>query len=396
MLHVPALLRRSIITCFAVSIPISGVAQGPAIEWTTLPIRAGEGQREVPFGRLRVPENHAEPDGPAITLAFVRLPSTSARPGPPLIYLAGGPGGSAIGEAAIPYLFSLFEALRAVGDVILLDQRGTGRSSPNLSCRGETAPPLDLFLSEATLRAHLRRGIEACAELQRVRQVRAQYYTTSQSADDIEAVRRALGAERIRLLGFSYGTHLGLSVIRRHGDRIERAVLAGVEGPDHSEKWPSVMDLQLERLAQYAREDTTVGRLAPDLVGTLRTLLDRLEREPARVPSTDQPAASQLVVGRAGFQYLLYRDLGDTNDWPILPGLIVTAANGEYGLLGQFARRRWNQHRGTSLMSAAMVKLGVYGTIRVLFDLLPASPAWAAAALSAVSFASSADWLTNF
>src|SRR6266567_4250600 len=49
------------------------------------------------LGRLRVPENRRHPDSRLIEIAFVRLPSTARHPAPPLIYLAGGPGGEGIG-----------------------------------------------------------------------------------------------------------------------------------------------------------------------------------------------------------------------------------------------------------------------------------------------------------
>jgi pimeloyl-ACP methyl ester carboxylesterase len=326
----------------------------PDISWSTESIGTGGTLQPLPLGRLRVPENHGDPAGASITLALVRLPSSNPTPGVPVVFLAGGPGGSGIGEAGLPHMWALFEELRKTADVILLDQRGTGRSEPNLSCPGPGAPPLELFRSEQTMRAHVIGLVERCAATQRARGVRPEFYTSEQSADDIESVRRALGVEQLSLFGFSYGTHLGLATLRRHGERIQRVVLAGVEGPDHNEKLPSVMDVQLERLALYAREDPTIGKLASDLVGTLRALLERLEREPARVPSTDDPKSPELLIGRAGLQYLLFRDLGDTNDWPVLPGLIMTAANGGYGLLGQFARRRWNQLRATSLMAVAV------------------------------------------
>ncbi len=347
-------MQHFFLTWLLVLASAPAVAQQPDIVWSTETISAGGTRQTFPFGRLRVPSNHSEPTGPSITLAIVRLPTTNPKPGAPIIYLAGGPGGSGIGEAGLPYMFALFQELQALGDVILLDQRGVGRSEPNLGCPGQEAPPLDLFLNAQTMRSHLLNGITRCAAMQRARGVRPEHYTTEQSADDIDLLRQALGAERVSLLGFSYGTHLGLATLRRHGGRVERAVLAGVEGPDHNEKWPSVMDIQIQRLALYAREDPTIGRLAPDLAGSLRDLLDRLDREPARVPATDSASGAQLIIGRAGFQYLLFRDLGDTNDWPILPGLIMNAANGQYGLLGQFARRRWNQQRTFSLMSVAM------------------------------------------
>jgi pimeloyl-ACP methyl ester carboxylesterase len=83
-------------------------------------------------------------------------------------------------------------------------------------------------------------------------------------------------------------------------------------------------------------------------------VLQQLERRPARVtlndPVTRQP--TEVTIGKFGFQYILLRDLGDTNDWPVLPGLIVRTAQGDFGLLTQFAAKRWSSN--VSAMSVAM------------------------------------------
>jgi pimeloyl-ACP methyl ester carboxylesterase len=114
------------------------------------------------------------------------------------------------------------------------------------------------------------------------------------------------------------------------------------------------MDIQLQRLAEFARADSTIGALVPDLVALYRQALQRLEREAARVtlpdPATRQP--TEVAIGKFGFQYIVMRDLGDTNDWPILPGLIARTAAGDYTLLTQFAARRWSS--AMSAMSVAM------------------------------------------
>src|SRR5262249_23707802 len=68
---------------------------------------------------LSVPEWHGRPGAGAIELAFVRFRSTSPRPGAPIVYLAGGPGGSGIATAR-GSRFPLFMAMRALGDVIAL------------------------------------------------------------------------------------------------------------------------------------------------------------------------------------------------------------------------------------------------------------------------------------
>jgi pimeloyl-ACP methyl ester carboxylesterase len=325
---------------------------GGAIRWEPYRLAIGESEAEAAVGRLQVPEDPSEPNGPRITLTFVRLAATGPISGPPIVYLAGGPGGSGIGDARIPAMAELFTALRRVGDVILLDQRGTGLASPNLACR-DLAPPPDLFLSEETFRRALREGLEACAADFRAQGVRLEHYTSRASAADIEALRRALGVERVSLLGFSYGTHLGLATLRYHPAAVHRAVLMGVEGPDDSEKLPSTADLQLRRLARFAREDSVIGRLAPDLAATFRALVERLDREPARVrlPRSGGDSAD-VPIGGFGMRYILLRDLGDTHDWPILPGLIMRTAQGDHGLLTQFARRRWQA--APSVMWAAM------------------------------------------
>lgn len=85
----------------------------------------GGAQAQGELVTLSVPENRANPNTRPITIKFVRLPATGAKPGFPVVYLAGGPGGSAVGNGQ-GVRFAFFNRLREVGDVILLEQRGTG------------------------------------------------------------------------------------------------------------------------------------------------------------------------------------------------------------------------------------------------------------------------------
>ena len=107
------------------------------------------------FGTLFVPENRSDPQSNLIELAFVRFKSTAKNPGPPIVYLAGGPGGSGIG-AASGSRFPLFMALREIADVIAFDQRGTGYSKPNLGCYDRLALPLDVAPSRQAALDELR------------------------------------------------------------------------------------------------------------------------------------------------------------------------------------------------------------------------------------------------
>src|SRR5215208_5696964 len=110
---------------------------------------------DAEFGTLLVPENRSDPESNLIELAFVRFKSTAKNPGPPIVYLAGGPGGSGIG-AASGSRFPLFTAFREVADVIAFDQRGTGYSKPNLGCYERLAAPLDVAPARAMALSELR------------------------------------------------------------------------------------------------------------------------------------------------------------------------------------------------------------------------------------------------
>ncbi len=97
---------------------------------------------DAELGELTVPENRRTKSNRKIVLRFVRFKSTRPEQKYPIIFLAGGPGGSGIG-AARGSRFALFMTMREFGDVIALDQRGTGMSEPDLNCNETYALPFD-------------------------------------------------------------------------------------------------------------------------------------------------------------------------------------------------------------------------------------------------------------
>jgi len=307
-------------------------------------------QTEADLEKITVLEDRGKPNGRKIELAFGRLKSTSPKPGSPIVYLDGGPGGSGVGMYRIEEYRRLFDAMREVGDVILLSQRGTGFSTPRLSCRGDNTPlPRDFFASAARMVAALEGRSIACANELKAKGIDLAAYNTEASADDLEDLRVALGVPKISLLGFSYGTHLGLAAVRRHPASIDRAIFAGTEGPDHSQKLPHTYDLQLARLAQLEGK--------PDLVEVTASLLARLEKAAIEVEAKmpGQPAPVKLTIGKEGFQYLLRRDIGDTNDTANVIRMIRGAAQGDYAVLALFAARRFSElSGGMALMGTAM------------------------------------------
>ncbi len=312
-----------------------------------------EGER----GHLIVRENRSSPKSNLIELVFVRLKSTAEKPGFPVIYLDGGPGSSAISLAGIPDYMRAFQKLREAGDVILLDQRGVGRSKPNLTRISLESLPTDVFADrELALRTFKERA-KAAADYFRSQGVDILAYNSVESAHDVDDLRKALGVEKINLVGFSYGTHLGLAAIRYHGAHLNRVVLIGTEGPDHTDKLPSTSDESIKRLAKLVAQDPEIGSKMPDLEATLKRVLDRLEKEPVTVTITDQRTKKpvDIKIGKMGLQFLIMRDLGDTNDLPIFPVWFYTMDKGDYSILKRFAERRYNQFgAGISIMTLVM------------------------------------------
>jgi pimeloyl-ACP methyl ester carboxylesterase len=303
---------------------------GPTFEPITLKTPAG-GSISAEIGRLRVPESRAMPGSRTVDLAFVRIKGT--KNGPAHVLLAGGPGAPGIdlvkdlAARGGPPLLALFG-----GDIIGIDQRGTGLSRPSLAtdARYHTPPaePGDRVRDLARISA----VCSAVAADFRARGIDLASYNTVESADDIDAVRRAVGYEKIVLWGRSYGSHLALATLKRHEAAIDRLILCSPEGPDHTLKRPRDVQGALERLTARVRTDPVIGPRVPDLLGLMRTVLDRLERQPVSVDIAHPATRTRVTVGISAFdlQRLTAQSLGSVERMQPLPAAYVKMAGGDF------------------------------------------------------------------
>lgn len=290
-------------------------------------------------GRLRVPERHTDPGGRQLEVHYVRFASTADRPGSPIVYLAGGPGGSGTWSSAGDR-FALFQRLRAVADVIAFDQRGAWGTEPYTVCPGSWSYPLDRPPEVATLKAVLAPFLEECARHWGER-ADLSAFNTIESAEDLEALRIALGADKLTLWGISYGTHLGLAYIRAHPDRVDRAILAGVEGPDHTYKLPAPIDRVLRRVDEAIRADRRAHARVPDFLGSLEELLGQLESEPVSL-QVEHPLTGETVsvtVGAEDLRQGVYSALGEREGIEELLERGLPVLQGELGALAMLALR---------------------------------------------------------
>jgi pimeloyl-ACP methyl ester carboxylesterase len=323
-------------------------AYAQLFEISTQPLTAADGSLfEVTTAFVRVPELRSRDDKASgdIDLAVVRV----HRAGAPAsanahIVLAGGPGDSGVnlvttlarqGGAA---LWDLFDS-----DVVGIDQRGTGRSRPNLAVPALYNLPLDTPGSPKEWLPRIERVCREAAASFRSRGIRLEAYNTRESADDVDAVRRAFGYHKLTLWGRSYGSHLALATVAQHEGIVERVILVSPEGPDHTWKLPSQVDHVIHRLTE---------RGAPDLEGNIRRVLSQLATEPATVAVRDPVTGAQSTIRLGPFdvQWVTAQALGDPRLLATLPAAFREMAQGRFERVGQVLA----MHRSRAGVQSAM------------------------------------------
>ncbi|WP_343997356.1 alpha/beta hydrolase [Streptomyces thermocarboxydovorans] len=182
---------------------------------------------------VEVPLSHADPEGRTITLALSRVPHTAQRSQGPLLVNPGGPGGSGRNLAGF-VASSLPKQVAAQYDIIGFDPRGVGASTPALDCAPRffrTVRPDPVPVSAGAEQANLAR-VKSFAEACRTKYPDVlPYINTVSAAHDLDLIRRALDAERVNYLGYSYGTYLGAVYAKLYPDRVRRLVLDSVVDP---------------------------------------------------------------------------------------------------------------------------------------------------------------------
>jgi pimeloyl-ACP methyl ester carboxylesterase len=240
------------------------------------PCGGSEGPTDASCGNLQVYENRAAGTGRRISLNIVALPSFAGEPeADPLFFLAGGPGQAAAQMAA--QVREIFRPVLRHRDIILVDQRGTGKSHP-LACRSESNTLQELTEPDRDALGRLKKCLDGY-------DADVRFYTTTIAMDDLDDVRAYLGYDRINLYGGSYGTRAALVYVRQHGERVRSMVLDGVAPTDMRIPMFAARDAQraLDKLLTDCDADSACRSMHPGLAGRVRTLLQRLTARPARV-----------------------------------------------------------------------------------------------------------------
>jgi len=280
--------------------------------------------------QFSVPEDWDSPGGRHITLhlALVRAQGSEAQPDP-VVFLDGGPGGAATED--YPAIAAALAPLRKRHSVLLVDQRGTGGSGP-LACGDELQLDADATHAPAQQLQRIRRCVAALAP-----HTAPQFYTTSEAVQDLEAVRQAIGAPSVNLLGISYGTRVAQQYAARYPQAVRSMVLDSAV-PNRlvllSEHAGNLEDALRQRLARCQQEPACKARYG-DSYARLREVQERL-RHHAQTVELHDPYGFAVVhksFGPDELVALLRFYLYSATTSALLPYVIDEAWAGRYGPL---------------------------------------------------------------
>ena len=281
-----------------------------------------------------VPEDRSKPGGRSIALNIAWIPprNTGDPATDPVFFLAGGPGQAAV--ATFPALAPVFNDVMKDRGIVLVDQRGTGKSNP-LNCKNEAS---EQFGSDP---AAARTWIEGCiAELSAKADLRR--YTTTDAVADLDAVRKAIGADKINLIGVSYGTRMAQQYTLRHPQHV-RTVTLDSPVPNTlglGNIFAGNLDSALQAQFALCKESPACKGRMGDPRAELQSVLTRLRANPVQVTyrdgSTGEEVTETMTADHVAGLVRMYSYMPAAG--ALLPQLIHEASQGRYANLMALAK----------------------------------------------------------
>ncbi|MEO1653073.1 MAG: alpha/beta hydrolase [Bacteroidota bacterium] len=298
----------TIISLLSSQVKVRAFQQEPIILSQPVIIEEDDWKFEGTENLILLPENRNDPQSRPIALHFFRFPAREKSGLDPVAFLPAGPGEPYSvdvffkGKRAEAWRFEL-NFVNQKRDVLLINQRGNS-SAPGLpmsefryrwSNGGSLARPFDL----ARMNQNRREAYQKQIEYYQSKGVDLRGYDILHFVDDVEAIRKALGYRKLALIGNSFGSQWALAYMRRYPERVDRALLSGVEPLDNNYDDPEGIWKVLEKIDGYAQSDPQIKNdLPPEgLVAAFQTILRRLEAKPQKVLLEDEGEEYSIMIG---------------------------------------------------------------------------------------------------
>ena len=276
-------------------------------------------------GILEVPENRLNSDSQTLRLAYkvLKAKKTDSLKAP-ILFLQGGPGASTL----IMENYWKNHPLRNDRDIVLMDQRGTGASAANCIDMGKAI--IDILKQNLNAKEELwalDSIFNQCKEAVNQKGIDLAGYTSQENAADFEDLREDLGYEQWNLFGASYGSRLGLTIMRDFPNSVRSSILVGVFTPESQLSGEMFIDFEksLFEVLRRCEQNEKCNSRYPHLKNRLLNVLKKLKAEPLRLDFNSEP----FILNRRDALLLLHQSLNSR--WSIvdIPQLIEAMEKGK-------------------------------------------------------------------
>jgi len=298
------------------------------VEWADYPGKLPkEHEQKVKFGYLTVPENHDQPDGRKIQVAFSLLKSEKNNTQDALIILPGGPGGSATKFTDIIINLKPIQKILEQKDIILLDPRGCGNSSPSL-CDNlnelEIHYPYFFGRTDEEIESLITNAVKACKDTLDAADIEPKAYNSVAVAHDVEMLRKALGYDQWILRGHSYGSYYSQAVIHCFPQSVKAAVLSGLvpKGSKTDLKEFYNMARSFDLTLETCSNDSVCKQEYPGLRERFVAVLEKLDKNPLTLHDVADKSA---IIDANAFMSIAFAMSYLKNGLEIFPLLIESA-----------------------------------------------------------------------
>ncbi|MGD9696363.1 MAG: alpha/beta fold hydrolase [Thermoleophilia bacterium] len=342
-------MRRTILLLLAAALACVAVPAVAAPVATPAPCPGGiqkADRARVDCGYINVPLRY-DGSAPEIQIAYARIRAANPGATDATLMLAGGPGQKLVRHIGlIARDTDGTKRLARNRDLVLIDQRGVGRSSPSLTCTGgdpKAKPP-----------AALRR----CADELRAKGIDLGAFNTLNSVRDLDQVRQALGYSQLNLYGASYGARLAQQALRGSPGWVRSVALSSpvpAEANWVADAGSSFAAAVARTFADCARR-RPCGTDYPRMSARLERLITRLERRPATVRVPGRRGTVRVAMKASDLSHVLFSAYYQPLGWAFAAVLVDALDRGD----DQMVRDTLTLLAGAGSGSDAGITDGVY------------------------------------